>query len=566
MSTRRGEGVMGGLIGWMRGGRWPFAKVVVAALALPLIVADGGRPGPSGPSGLAVVGRPALLPETADGEVVSSIEESEDVIVHGPGGRGRGRPNEFHARSLSVDVGAWEPTIGVDPDGAVFVQLYGDDRVPSVGRSTDAGETWRVIRPPDQVADTTGSFDPYLHVDPDTGRVFTANLLTLPGPCHEIQFTDDQGASWTSTLLCGAYDHQTLFTGPASLIEPIGYPNLVYYCAANGGAGANLSVHTTCFVSRDGGVTFTQTGGQPFIGFDPQEASGQFGIPGFCDGLTGHGTVGPDGTVYLPRIHCDRPMLAISRDEGLTWEQVQVGPKGTAITHWGYHSHDAGIVADVDGTLYYTWINRDRLPYLVTSTDGGRSWSDPIMVAPPGVVEAALPGAIEVIEPGRVALAYAGSENSPGSPFTEVADCKPSLKECVDNAPIEFVQPEKDPDDYEGVTWNGYITLIDGLLGDDPVMVSARINAQDDRPLVTGACGPFKCKGLGDFIDVAVAPDGAVWGVLVDDCAFDRDGEGDGDGCQDRFGRLLLGVLEPVRRPPSGACPPGLSSQPRCHM
>jgi hypothetical protein len=38
-----------------------------------------------------------------------------------------------------------------------------------------------------------------------------------------------------------------------------------------------------------------------------------------------------------------------------------------------------------------------------------------------------------------------------------------------------------------------------------------------DQPLVLGVCGPGRCNNaVLDFIDVALAPDGSVWGAFVD--------------------------------------------------
>lgn len=515
---------------------WAYV-LLLAALVLPLLSTPTALP--RSPMGLAA-GHRAVAASAPATEVAGVSRPGGPAVAHGPDGEALPQQprwvRDITAQGIAVDLPTYEPTLGIDASGVVYAHLAGDDGIPAAARSADAGATWTVIRPELQLTDVTHTWDPYLHVDVDTGRVFTANLTSAPGLCHEIRFTDDGGEGWTSTALCSGGDHQTLFTGPPVRTSGLGYPNLVYYCMANGGYGAQLSVHTSCFLSRDGGLTFLPSGDQAFLGFDPHVEQGQFGIPGFCDGLTGHGTVGPDGTVYLPRVHCDRPMLAISRDEGLTWERVQVGPAGTAVTHYGYHSHDAGIAVDEDGTLYYTWIARDRLPYLATSDDGGRTWAEPIMVAPPGLIETSMPGAIDVVAPGRVALAYVGSSDSPGPPFPELLDCTTDAAGC-----FETSQTQADPPGYEGVTWHGYVTVVD--VAPDPRLVSARVTPHD-RPLTTGACGPFRCKAMFDFIDVAVSPDRDVWAVFVDDCAFDVDGDGGGDACQDTYGRLLLGVVE----------------------
>src|SRR3712207_8600404 len=55
-------------------------------------------------------------------------------------------------------------------------------------------------------------------------------------------------------------------------------------------------------------------------------------------------------------------------------------------------SHEAGVVTDDKGNVFYTWIAADRLPYLAVSRDGGESWSKPLMIGAPGVNESNLPG------------------------------------------------------------------------------------------------------------------------------------------------------------------------------
>ncbi len=66
--------------------------------------------------------------------------------------------------------------------------------------------------------------------------------------------------------------------------------------------------------------------------------------------------------------------------------------------------HEAGVAVDEEGNLYYAWTGADRLFYLATSTDGGKTWSDPKMIAAPGVTETWGP-TIAVGAPGKIAVA-----------------------------------------------------------------------------------------------------------------------------------------------------------------
>ena len=86
-----------------------------------------------------------------------------------------------------------EPTIGITRTGAVFYPAIDFDvYVPSQGnlpstrfiRSTDGGETWTDKSP--QVAGVRThptSFDPFLYVDPTTGRVWAAMVDVCTGEC-----------------------------------------------------------------------------------------------------------------------------------------------------------------------------------------------------------------------------------------------------------------------------------------------------------------------------------------------------------------------------------------------
>ena len=264
------------------------------------------------------------------------------------------------------------------------------------------------------MADDTKTADPLIYVDPGTGRLFNFDL-TLP--CSVIWHSDDRGDTFGQGLACNHTDHQTLFAGPPPEggAQPSGYPNVVYYCAIDGGASVAAGI-TACSKSLDGGVTFTRTGSAPYVTDFSKTDGGSMGIPGFCYGATGHGRVGPDGTVYVPRGMCGTPTLAISRDEGDTWEQVEIGKELGMEIGGDLEEHEARVAIDSSLNVYYFWVARDHLPYLAVSRDGGRTFGKPMMVAPPGLKEAMLP-AVAVGDDGRVAFSYLGTRNSPGGPF-----------------------------------------------------------------------------------------------------------------------------------------------------
>ncbi len=127
-----------------------------------------------------------------------------------------------------TDRTSGEPTVGVTRTGSVWyasidfdVDVAGASTLPSTVfyRSLDGGETWEDKSP--QIAGikthpTTG--DPYVYVDPTTGRVFAMDM----GPsvaCNQVSWSDDDGESWmTRPLACPfpVADHPTLFAGPAT--------------------------------------------------------------------------------------------------------------------------------------------------------------------------------------------------------------------------------------------------------------------------------------------------------------------------------------------------------------
>jgi photosystem II stability/assembly factor-like uncharacterized protein len=379
-----------------------------------------------------------------------------------------------------------EPTLGFTSDGSAFYAAadldgYGGP-VPNqvkVIKSTDEGRSWADVSPalgPNRRHVVT--LDPYVYVDEWTDRVFTIDLTVA---CSLLSFSDDGGANWTTNpLACGipVNDHQTLFSGPPATSTPTGYDNVVYYCFNN-------IASSTCTKSLDGGVTFVPTGAPAYEGVDVSEG----GSGGLCGGLHGHGVVDKDGTVYLPREYCGAPFLAISKDEGLSWTRVRVSGKRAS------DGPDPSVAVDSKGNIYYAFIGRDFMPYVVYSRDGGESWSRPIMVGPPGIKEVNLL-TIDAEAPGRIALAYMGS----------------------DNVKVTKQKGQEEPArDYAKATWNGYVAMSVNLFDRRPLFYTGMINHPSD-PLKRQRCGPGRCGRVFDFIDVEIAPDGTPYGAFTDAC------------------------------------------------
>ena len=384
------------------------------------------------------------------------------------------------ARLFHTGYGGWEPTLGMTKDGTLFLDARNHNADPGIVRSRDGGLTWTGLNPDAHKV----SLDPFLWVDTSTGSIFDSDIDPTV-TCPPLSRSDDQGQTWTTSVSCGQADHQSVFGGPppAGGAKPTGYPNVVYYCAISGGALAGSSTITGCSKSLDGAKTFANTGDPAFgprLTGDPNQPN--------CDGGAGHGIVAPNGVVYVPRIWCGPPYVAISRDEGATWTQVQIADKplgGAAADGW---PHESGIAADRAGNLYYAYVAADRHPYLAISRDEGRHWSRPIDVMPPGVDHMTeFTASIDAADPGKVAIVFMGT-NDPKSAGAKTR-------------------------------WNAYVVTSADALAADPVFLAASMNDPATNALWIGDdCGDLRCGNIGDFLDVVIGSDGTAWTALVDSC------------------------------------------------
>jgi hypothetical protein len=403
------------------------------------------------------------------------------------------------AKTYSIGGHALEPTLGVDPGGDVFFAAAGFDSIggepgTQILHSANGGESWDNVSP--RVLDQNSmplSLDPYIwvddNVDGDTARIFTIDLTLA---CSYMSFSDDGGASWiTNPLSCGrpVNDHQTLFSGPPVSSPTVGYPNILYYCW-------NDVASSACSKSLDGGLTFHPTGTPAYGGAEAGNGDqGFYGVDGFCGGLHGHGSVSPQGVVYLPREFCGTPKLAISKDEGKTWDVVTISKKIRSVSQPKEGAAHPSVATDEKGNVYYLWISaKTRQPYLSVSKDEGKTWSKPVIAGPPGLDETNLPQ-IDARGEGKIAFVYYGSQNSP---FPKCG------LECENKA-------------YEKTTWNAYMTVSDDALSGNPTFHTAAISDPND-PLVRRECGPGRCQDVFDFIDVEIGPDGIPYGAFVDGC------------------------------------------------
>src|SRR6266545_559713 len=461
----------------------PAAAIGLLLIAVLTSLLAGQGP-PAGAEDICCGGRPAYDSSNTDGQAGSG----SGATAYRPGGNGRHVPAP-DPLLWRTGYGGWEPTIGVTRAGTIFYAARNSNVDPEPVRSQDGGKTWVAVKPTAGGVPThTASLDPYLWVDTATGRVFDSDL----GPtvtCSPVSFTDDEGATWTYAPECGEVDHQTVFGGPppAGGENPSGYPNVVYFCAISGGEGAGSSTASACSKSLDGGLTYFPTGD---FAYPPRTSPpGTPLIAPNCDGGNGHGIVDSKGTVFLPRGWCGEPYLAISRDEGATWTRVRVadGPLLYFDEENGAWAHDSSVDEDAAGNLFYFWIGgQDFHPYLIVSRDGGRSWSRPVDVTPPGVTRTSMPQ-LAAGSSGRIAFVFMGTTASAATPS-------------------------------EQTTWNGYLVASANALDKQPTFYAATVNDPVTNPLWRGDCGEVRCGNVGDFLDVTIDGGGAAWGAFVDSC------------------------------------------------
>ena len=391
-----------------------------------------------------------------------------------------GKPLRFVATKIPRDMA--EPTVGVTKNGAVYTVAGAfDSRLNTEARkfprtimylSRDGGRSFKPL-----LAGVGGTeaneltFDPYVYVDPDFGRAFNVDLL-MAGTA--ITWTDDGGESWGTgfATVAGANDHQTLTTGVPPkgnpLLVPLDpkFPKIVYYCV-------NTVARIACAHSVDGGRTYVEGGSSP-----SQPVSTAGGM--VCGSLHGHIVTDRDGRLFVPRTECDRLVLGVSEDGGLTWttRDVAKGMPGS--------DPDASVAVDRLGNLYYTWYDaKHRLPYLTTSRDHGVTWSTPRMIAPPGVHEAWFP-VVDVGDPGKIAIWFMGTTEEPNRDGARA--------------------------------WNSYAVVSTDALAGNPTFVSTMTNKPGD-PMHRGECDG-RCGRVYDFLDVVVAPadQGRVWTTAIDTC------------------------------------------------
>jgi hypothetical protein len=411
------------------------------------------------------------------------------------------------ATNMSVALGgeyltgfdATEPTLGIGKDGAVYMTAEVPNpncsscptipyatftKGPTVVKTTDKGQTWKDVYPKLPTGDSQRlrTWDPYVYVDGDTGRIFIDDIY--PISCGSISWSDDGGASWTTNpYSCGntqVNDHQTLVAAKAHQVPMTAFPNVLYRCV-------NDLAITGCAMSYTGGLSFT-----------PQVPVFVNNVDG-CSGLTGHLRADKDGTVYLPKADCPGgPKIKYTQDDGLSWQTLQIK------TDLPMDDHELGFAVDEAGSMFATFQAKGHV-WLASSTDKGKTWTAPRDVTAPGVTATQF-NTVVAGAAGRVALAYIGTTVVGGY----------DNKSFDDGTTLPTDAPQE-PKGWENATWNAY----EGILVDatNPGAVVQSVTANDPMdPLARGFCGGSRCHGMNDFIEGAMDKDGRPWFSFVDVC------------------------------------------------
>ena len=407
-----------------------------------------------------------------DGAVVTPTAEDGTVVEGCP----------VSGSLYSVNEKTFEPTMGAAPDGSLYFSTTPGRGVAAgfgagISRSTDGGASWTDVSA--TVADRRMPLetnDPYIYVDPATGRIFEFHMAPILA-CATLSYSDDAGSTWTTNPVgcgpTGAWDHQTMVAATPRTLATTGYPNILHQCV-------NAVYAEMCSRSLDGGLTWSPS----TVAWPNDKAS-----PGLvCGTQTGHLQAAPDGTLYLPTSDCATfPTVAVSRDDGLTWERVKVADIAMPFD-------DPAVAVDQSGNVYVAFSDELGQLWFSVSRDAGATYSPPVKAASNQVDAAKL--AMTVGDDGKVAIAHVATGGIPG-------------QEAGKN----------DLDDPWFVRWGAFLTTSLDALSDAPTFTSLEVTGTDPLFRNAKACGGgARCPYIVDFIEATVTPDGRPFGAFVDGC------------------------------------------------
>jgi hypothetical protein len=384
---------------------------------------------------------------------------------------------------IDTGMGSGEPGLAITNDGTLMRSVT---MAPAgIAVSSDNGVTWtRRVLPKDA---KTGIPDGYL--DQVTQRYFYTALGDTPA-----YFSDDEGLTWqTGTFDSGErYDWNRVFSGRPVMMRQGGYPANIYYCNMTQPGG--FVTGARCFKSVDGGKTFKTSGADPFKQGDCKDPTQPRGSG------VGRGIVDPqDGAIYMPIHFCGATQVVVSRNEGSTWThqpvEMKSGSGGNGVlkalaspawrkqlmngrinvvpAEMAESQNSDALAMDAAGRLYFVWNDEGYLPVLSWSADKGKTWSKPLRINPPAVVQSVMT-AIAVAPDGRVGISYYGTEDKQ--------------------------------------VWTGYLAISDNPTAPVPTFETAAVT-RTGEPLMPEAC--CWASGPQEYTIARWAPDGSLWGAFA---------------------------------------------------
>jgi hypothetical protein len=398
--------------------------------------------------------------------------------------------------------GGQESSIGIARDGTVFLSpAYGPNGNGLV-RSNDYGKTWTQIVPGGH-----GRVQPFLYLDPATDRLlFATSTLNAPdagtSTGFDLSWSADEGATWTTNPIApDVRDWIKLYAGPPIASVPSGYPGVTYASAPSPISTPDTVIYPApsyqaVYKSLNGGASWTEVSMGALTLVASTAASSGIASSTTCPSsewiIYGDGLVGLDGTVYIGLRLCTTVGVAISKDEGSTWNVVTV-PGSTLPSFTGLLSPvttnnllvSEPLALDSAGHLYVIWNDANNALRASISSDGGATWSgrdQPLTISAPGVT-ATIESAIAVREPGTFAVAYYGTT--------------------------------------DGTAYDGYMAESTNALDASPVFTSAIVNPPSKHLFSNGFDNNYLLTiGFGDLdemVQVKYAPNGDVWATFVEE-------------------------------------------------
>jgi hypothetical protein len=373
-----------------------------------------------------------------------------------------------------------EPVIQVDDKGVIYIAGTCCVVASSpVWRSTDKGKKFTEMESPGHVREWGIGAEGDLAVD-HKGNVFFVDTY-IPGLL--MSAWSDHGKSWEYTI-------------PANGVVPgfddrpwLAYSNKALYLYVN-----HVS-HTAVYSSTDGGQTWTTEGPLSWDG----SPLGQPYFPGHIATHEKTGALWVSGLVT----HNDESVLgsAVSKDGGQTFtEAVITKPQRKG----GFSPIFTGTTAvDSSGNGYTTWSTYDKKGcdvYYAASTNGGKSWHDPVKVnTGPGC--ATFPW-VTAGANGKIALAWYETPATKRADPGELALRTLSGRTIYNGLelPIAAFQDEVSDD----APWYLHVAAIRDAGAARPRIAEARVPSK--TPVLLG---PME-RELWDFLQLDIGPDGRV--------------------------------------------------------